>query len=89
MTARRRRLVLVGHGMVGHTLLTALDARGALQDLRVTVVAEEDVPAYDRIRLSRYFRETDPEDHLFRRPGPTGLLLGEPGLGDRAGIRVR
>ncbi|MEE1836201.1 hypothetical protein [Streptomyces sp. SP17KL33] len=23
------RLVLVGHGMVGHTLLTALDARGA------------------------------------------------------------
>ncbi|MBD9726428.1 FAD-dependent oxidoreductase [Streptomyces caniscabiei] len=88
MTARRR-LVLVGHGMVGHTLLTALDARGALRDLLVTVVAEEDVPAYDRIRLSRYFRETDPEDHLFRRPGPTGLLLGEPGLGDRAGIRVR
>ncbi|MDX2600646.1 FAD-dependent oxidoreductase [Streptomyces caniscabiei] len=90
MTARRRRrLVLVGHGMVGHTLLTALDARGALRDLRVTVVAEEDIPAYDRIRLSRYFRETDPEDLLFRRPGPTGLLLGEPGLGDRAGIRVR
>ncbi|UJV46055.1 FAD-dependent oxidoreductase [Streptomyces sp. AMCC400023] len=89
MTARRRRLVLVGHGMVGHTLLTALDARGTLQDLRVTVVAEEDVPAYDRIRLSRYFRETDPEDCLFLRAGPTGLLLGEPGLGDRAGIRVR
>ncbi|MEE1760947.1 hypothetical protein [Streptomyces sp. SP18BB07] len=42
------RLVLVGHGMVGHTLLTALDARGVLRDRQVTVVAEEDVPPYDR-----------------------------------------
>lgn len=86
MTAR---LVLVGHGMVGHTLLTALDARGALRDRRVTVVAEEDVPPYDRIRLSRYFHETDPENRLFRRTGPTGLLLGEPGFGDRTGLRTR
>ncbi|MEU5197776.1 FAD-dependent oxidoreductase [Streptomyces scabiei] len=83
------RLVLVGHGMVGHTLLTALDARGALRDRQVTVVAEEDVPAYDRIQLSRYFRETGPADHLFRRTGPAGLLLGGPGPGDGTGIRTR
>ncbi|MDW8803872.1 FAD-dependent oxidoreductase [Streptomyces scabiei] len=82
-------LVLVGHGMVGHTLLTALDTRGALRDRRVTVIAEEDVPPYDRIRLSRYFHETDPEARLFRRTGPAGLLLGEPGFGDRTGIRTR
>ncbi|MDX3281452.1 FAD-dependent oxidoreductase, partial [Streptomyces scabiei] len=83
------RLVLVGHGMVGHTLLTALDARGALRDRPVTVVAEEDVPAYDRIQLSRYLRETGPADHLFRRTGPAGLLLGGPGPGDGTGIRTR
>ena len=46
----------------------ALDARGALRDLRVTVVAEEDVPAYDRIRLSRYVRETDPVSIRTRSP---------------------
>ncbi|QFR02240.1 NAD(P)/FAD-dependent oxidoreductase [Streptomyces phaeolivaceus] len=83
------RLVLVGHGMVGHTLLTALDARGALRDRRVTVVAEEDVPPYDRIQLSRYFRESDPDDRLFRRTGPAGLLLGDPGFGDRTGVRTQ
>ncbi|MDX2896226.1 FAD-dependent oxidoreductase [Streptomyces scabiei] len=83
------RLVLVGHGMVGHTLLTALDARGALRDRPVTVVAEEYVPAYDRIQLSRYLRETGPADHLFRRTGPAGLLLGGPGPGDGTGIRTR
>ncbi|WP_338899971.1 FAD-dependent oxidoreductase [Streptomyces sp. TG1A-60] len=83
------RLVLVGYGMVGHALLTALDARGALRDWQVTVVAEEDVPPYDRIHLSRYFQESEPEGRLFRRTGPAGLLLGEPGFGDRTGIRAR
>ncbi|KUO15312.1 FAD-dependent oxidoreductase [Streptomyces dysideae] len=73
------RLVVVGYGMVGHCLLTALDASGVLRDWQVTVLAEEDVPAYDRIHLSRYLQETE----------PAGLLLGEPGFRDRAGIRTR
>ncbi|MDX3638518.1 FAD-dependent oxidoreductase [Streptomyces sp. MB09-02B] len=81
-------LVLVGHGMVAHTLLTALDARGALRHRRVTVVAEEDVPPYDRLQLSRYLQEADPENRLLQRTGPTGILLGEPGLADRTGIRT-
>ncbi|MEE1760979.1 MULTISPECIES: hypothetical protein [unclassified Streptomyces] len=42
----------------------------------------------DRLQLSRYFEETDPENRLFRRTGPTGLLLGEPGFADRTGIRT-
>ncbi|WNZ14220.1 hypothetical protein [Streptomyces sp. 11x1] len=29
-----------------------------------------------------------PENRLFRRTGPTGLLLDEPGFADRAGIRI-
>ncbi|MFF0276970.1 hypothetical protein [Streptomyces sp. NPDC004330] len=65
---RTQNLVLIGHGMVGHRLLEALAERGALADpaapggpgWRVTVLAEEDVPAYDRVHLSSVFTGTDP-----------------------------
>ncbi|MFJ4909661.1 nitrite reductase large subunit NirB [Streptomyces sp. NPDC093249] len=65
---RTQNLVLIGHGMVGHRLLEALAERGALVDpadpegpgWRVTVLAEEDVPAYDRVHLSSVFTGTDP-----------------------------
>ncbi|WP_406059138.1 nitrite reductase large subunit NirB [Streptomyces sp. NBC_01077] len=66
---RTQTLVLIGHGMVGHRLLEALAERGALADpavpggpgWRVTVLAEEDVPAYDRVHLSSVFTGTDPD----------------------------
>ncbi|MCX5381906.1 nitrite reductase large subunit NirB [Streptomyces sp. NBC_00083] len=58
-----QNLVLIGHGMVGHRLLEALAERGALDApgtsgaprWRVTVIAEEDIPAYDRVHLSSAF----------------------------------
>jgi NAD(P)H-dependent nitrite reductase large subunit len=73
------RLVLVGYGMTGHRLLTALRAAGAPHRRQVTVLAEETRPAYDRIRLSECLRGTRPET----------LLLDDvtPG-GDGAGVRV-
>ncbi|MCX5226783.1 FAD-dependent oxidoreductase [Streptomyces sp. NBC_00233] len=66
---RTQTLVLIGHGMVGHRLLEALAERGALADpavpggpgWQVTVLAEEDVPAYDRVHLSSVFTGADPD----------------------------
>ncbi|WP_030855631.1 nitrite reductase large subunit NirB [Streptomyces griseus] len=82
-------LVLVGHGMVGHRLLEALAERGALAagdgapGWRVTVLAEEDVPAYDRVHLSSVFAGTAPEDLGLSSPGflaghGVDLRLGDP-----------
>ncbi|MFF8809439.1 nitrite reductase large subunit NirB [Streptomyces omiyaensis] len=83
------RLVLVGHGMVGHRLLEALAERGALAadpaapGWRVTVLAEEDVPAYDRVHLSSVFAGTDPGRLGLAAPGflaahGVDLRLGDP-----------
>jgi nitrite reductase (NADH) large subunit len=47
----RKRLVVAGHGMVGHRLLERLAERGAAADWDVTVLAEEARPAYDRVHL--------------------------------------
>ncbi|MEW5628190.1 nitrite reductase large subunit NirB [Streptomyces hydrogenans] len=84
-------LVLVGHGMVGHRLLEALAERGALADpadpaapgWRVTVLAEEDVPAYDRVHLSSVFTGTAPDRLALAGPDfPAAhgidLRLGDP-----------
>ncbi|MFI5801289.1 nitrite reductase large subunit NirB [Streptomyces sp. NPDC051561] len=56
-------LVVIGHGMVGHRLLEALAERGALTapgspGWHAVVLAEEDVPAYDRVHLSSLFTGT-------------------------------
>ncbi|MFE5790941.1 FAD-dependent oxidoreductase [Streptomyces sp. NPDC056503] len=81
----RPSLVLVGHGMVGHRLLEALAERDALGERgwRVTVLAEEDVPAYDRVHLSSVFTGTDPDRLTLTTPGflaahHVDLRLGDP-----------
>lgn len=51
---RVRDLVVVGHGMVGHRFVEALRGRGADSPWRVTVLAEESDPAYDRVGLTSY-----------------------------------
>ena len=58
------RVVVVGHGMVGHRVrrgATRPDTGGRCE---ITVLAEERRPAYDRVRLSAYF------DGETARPGP-------------------
>jgi nitrite reductase (NADH) large subunit len=66
-------LVVVGNGMVGQRLVEALrdrdrpaarnsDTAGGTRRWRVTVLAEETRPAYDRVNLSAYFDGTAPAD---------------------------
>jgi nitrite reductase (NADH) large subunit len=49
-----RNVVVVGHGMVGHRFVEALRSRDADGAWQVTVLAEEDDAAYDRVGLTGY-----------------------------------
>ncbi len=55
------KIIIVGHGMVGHKFLECLADAGA-QDLEVTVLCEEPRPAYDRVHLSEFFAGKSAED---------------------------
>ncbi len=52
---RPHELVVVGHGMVGHHLVATVRDRDTAGEWRITVLAEEPRPAYDRVSLSSYF----------------------------------
>ncbi|MEM7093409.1 MAG: nitrite reductase large subunit NirB [Actinomycetota bacterium] len=75
---RRRRLVVVGNGMVGQRFVEELVERGSA-DFEVTVLGAEPLPAYDRVALSSYFDGASVLD----------LTLGDPGTLDAAGIARR
>ena len=49
------RIVVVGHGMVGHRFCERLVALDTKQKFDVTVLGGERSPAYDRVRLSEFF----------------------------------
>ncbi|GAB3999378.1 nitrite reductase large subunit NirB [Nocardioides marmoraquaticus] len=51
----RKRIVVVGHGMVGHRFVQAAVERGLTQTHDVVVVGEEDRAAYDRVGLTTFF----------------------------------
>jgi len=53
------RVVVVGHGMVGHRFAEALTARDADGRFLVTVLSEEPRLAYDRVALSSVFDGAD------------------------------
>jgi nitrite reductase (NADH) large subunit len=48
----RSRLLVVGHGMVGHRFLESLPRDAGFD---ITVLCEEPRPAYDRVQLSSFF----------------------------------
>jgi nitrite reductase (NADH) large subunit len=48
------KVLVIGHGMVGHKFLEALSDGGAT-DMQVTVLCEEPRAAYDRVHLSEFF----------------------------------
>jgi nitrite reductase (NADH) large subunit len=48
------KVLVIGHGMVGHKFLEALSDSGAT-DMQVTVLCEEPRAAYDRVHLSEFF----------------------------------
>ena len=54
-----RRLVVVGHGMVGHRLVEAVRDRDGRGEWRIDVFAEEPRPAYDRVALTSYVDSWD------------------------------
>ncbi|MCL7459443.1 nitrite reductase large subunit NirB [Micromonospora sp. MSM11] len=79
MSERSSRLVVVGNGMVGQRFVDALRARDPQGRWRVTVLAEESRPAYDRVRLSAFFDGVDAEELNLHTPDDgVELRLGEP-----------
>lgn len=62
------KIVVIGHGMVGHKLLETLALDGAPQ-LEVTVLCEEPRPAYDRVHLSEFFAGKSADDLSLVAPG--------------------
>ncbi|WP_433649031.1 nitrite reductase large subunit NirB [Micromonospora zamorensis] len=79
-------LVVIGNGMVGQRFVDALHARDPEGRWRVTVLAEERRPAYDRVRLSAYFDGVgESELNLYTPHDGVRLRLGEPATAiDRA-----
>ncbi|MEV8511163.1 nitrite reductase large subunit NirB [Dactylosporangium sp. NPDC051484] len=84
------RVVVVGHGMVGHRFVEALHSRDTGRRWHVTVLAEEGRSAYDRVRLSAYFDGVCAEELTYAVPDGIDLRLGEPAVSvDREARRVR
>ncbi|MFG3711546.1 nitrite reductase large subunit NirB [Micromonospora sp. NPDC047730] len=85
------RLVVVGNGMVGQRFVDALRARDPERRWRITVLAEETRPAYDRVRLSAFFDGVGAEELNLHTPDDgVELRLGEPATAvDRARRVVR
>ncbi|WP_207765949.1 nitrite reductase large subunit NirB [Solimonas fluminis] len=74
---QKQKIVVIGHGMVGHKFLESL-AEAGLPNLEVTVLCEEPRPAYDRVHLSEFFAGKSAEDLSLVAPdffGRDGLLL--------------
>ncbi|SCE92732.1 assimilatory nitrite reductase (NAD(P)H) large subunit precursor [Micromonospora coriariae] len=74
-------LVVIGNGMVGQRFVDALRARDPHGRWRVTVLAEESRPAYDRVRLSAFFDGVDADALNLHTPHDgVRLCLGEPAI---------
>ncbi|MEU7867957.1 nitrite reductase large subunit NirB [Dactylosporangium sp. NPDC049140] len=83
------KVVVVGHGMVGHRFAEALTARDTGRRWQITVLAEEGRPAYDRVRLSAYFDGVSAQELTYDLPDGVDLRLGEPVQSiDRAARKV-
>ena len=72
------KIVVVGHGMVGHKFLESLAETG-LTGAEVTVLCEEPRAAYDRVHLSEFFSGKSADE----------LSLVEPGFFERTGFTLR
>jgi nitrite reductase (NADH) large subunit len=93
MTAVKRKVVIVGNGMVGQRLLETLAVEAAA--LEITVLAEEPRCAYDRVHLSELFAGKSAselslvEEDFFARHG-IGIHVSESAARiDRRSRRVR
>jgi nitrite reductase (NADH) large subunit len=87
------KIIVIGHGMVGHKFLESLDEAG-VADAHVTVLCEEPRAAYDRVHLSDFFSGKSADElslappQFFDRPDLL-LKLNARATGiDRAGKSV-
>ncbi|MFI4979361.1 MAG: FAD-dependent oxidoreductase, partial [Nevskiales bacterium] len=64
----RKKIIVVGNGMVGHKLLEQLVAQ-ADAAVEVTVLCEEPRPAYDRVHLSEFFAGKSADELSLVTPG--------------------
>lgn len=60
----RVKLVIVGNGMAGYGICDRLHRNGSLDRFEVTVIGEEETPAYDRVNLSKVFDGASPDELL-------------------------
>jgi nitrite reductase (NADH) large subunit len=74
----KRRLCVVGNGMVGHHFVKGAILRGLGERFHITVIAEENELAYDRVNLSKWFDGKSRDE----------LSLALPGEYERAGVDV-
>jgi nitrite reductase (NADH) large subunit len=72
------KILVIGHGMVGHKFLESLDESG-VRDAEVIVLCEEPRAAYDRVHLSEFFSGKTAED----------LSLVTPGFFDRDNLLLK
>ncbi|WEF31515.1 nitrite reductase large subunit NirB [Pseudoduganella chitinolytica] len=61
------KIVVIGHGMVGHKFLECLAEQHA--GVQVTVLCEEPRPAYDRVHLSEFFAGKSADELSLVKPG--------------------
>ncbi len=78
------KILLVGHGMVGHKFLESLREAG-LTGAQVTVLCEEPRPAYDRVHLSEFFSGKSAQDLSLVQ---TGFFEQVPGFDLRLSTRA-
>ncbi|SAL22426.1 nitrite reductase [NAD(P)H] large subunit [Caballeronia terrestris] len=62
------KIIVIGHGMVGHKFLECL-ADTQAEGLDITVLCEEPRPAYDRVHLSEFFAGKTADDLSLVAPG--------------------
>ncbi|MCF6286448.1 MAG: FAD-dependent oxidoreductase, partial [Candidatus Hydrogenedentes bacterium] len=62
MEVIRKKVVVVGNGMVGHRFCKKLRALDEQNNYEIIVYGEEPRPAYDRVQLTSYFSGNSAED---------------------------
>ncbi|WP_149361235.1 nitrite reductase large subunit NirB [Lolliginicoccus suaedae] len=82
----QKKIVVVGHGMVGHRFIEALRARDEQGEWKITVLCEEPVAAYDRVALSSYVSTWDHKELALSGNDYPGDTHVEVRLGERGEV---
>eukprot|EP00820_Chromera_velia_P006039 Cvel_3760.t1-p1 / transcript=Cvel_3760.t1 / gene=Cvel_3760 / organism=Chromera_velia_CCMP2878 / gene_product=Nitrite reductase [NAD(P)H] large subunit, putative / transcript_product=Nitrite reductase [NAD(P)H] large subunit, putative / location=Cvel_scaffold157:82205-91598(+) / protein_length=1116 / sequence_SO=supercontig / SO=protein_coding / is_pseudo=false len=61
MAPQRKKIVVLGHGPVGHNFLETMVEKGGNKLFELIVFCEELRPAYDRVKMTTFFEHRDPD----------------------------